>query len=58
MTARNKWIQNSKKLHRIKDELEIARLEYHRNNAKLEGDYRLVWVLQTKIKRLKNEIKI
>lgn len=58
MTERDKWIQNSKKLHRIKDELEITRLEYLRNNAKLEGDYRLVDVLQTKINRLKNETKI
>jgi hypothetical protein len=54
MTARDKWVQNRKKINRLKDQLEVSRLQYLQQGAMLSGDYRLVWVLQIKINRLQN----
>jgi hypothetical protein len=51
MTARDKWVQEQKII-------QVMRLEKEKRQARKMKDYRLVWVLETKINRLKNEIKL
>lgn len=51
MTARDKWVKQQKNIY-------IIKLEKAQRAANKAKDYRLVWVLESKIKRLENETKI